>query len=112
MYAQPNTQNALVLSYLTLRRAVGCIGITLPFVLAFGKMLFESPGIFDSISYYYHSTMRDVFVGSLCAIAVFLLSYRGYGWQDDLASNFAGVCAIGIALFRQLRMWEPLHRRE
>ncbi len=89
----------LVRSYLFLRRVIGIIGIALPFVLIIGKILLESPGISDSISAYYYSVMRNVFVGSLWAIAMFLISYRGYGWLDDIAGDLAGVCAIGVALF-------------
>jgi hypothetical protein len=43
--------------------------------------------------------MRDVFVGSLCAIAVFLMSYRGYERKDDIAGDLACVFALGVALF-------------
>jgi len=35
-------------------------------------------GIEPTISDFYHTTYRDVFVGSLCAIGVFLVSYRGH----------------------------------
>jgi hypothetical protein len=42
--------------------------------------------------------MRDVFVGSLCAIAVFLLSYRGYQRHDEIAGDLACVFALGVAL--------------
>jgi len=70
----------------------------LPLVLVFGRMLLGSPGILDSISAYYYSVMRNIFVGSLCAIAVFLFSYR-YEIQDDIAGDLAGAFAIGVALF-------------
>jgi len=99
MNNHPVPNNPLVLSYLGLRKAIGIIGISLPFVLAFGKMIFESPGIQSSISAYYYTDMRDVFVGSLCAIAVFMMSYKGYDRRDDLAGNLACVFAIGVALF-------------
>jgi uncharacterized membrane protein len=92
------SQRPFVLSYVSLRRSVGIIGMALPLVLIFGRIILESPGILDSISAYYYSVMRDVFVGSLCAIAVFLFSYR-YEIQDDIAGNLAGVFAIGVALF-------------
>lgn len=95
----PFENNPLVLSYLGLRKAIGIIGISLPFVLAFGKMLLESPGIQSSISAYYYTNMRDVFVGSLCAIAVFMMSYRGYDRKDALAGKLACAFAIGVALF-------------
>src|SRR3972149_5766053 len=98
MNQQPGSNGSLVLSYLGLRKAVGIIGTALPFVLAFGKILLEGPGIQSSISSYYHTEMRDVFVGSLCAIAVFLLSYRGYERKDDIAGDLACIFAIGVAL--------------
>ncbi len=88
----------LVRSYLFLRKGVGIIGVALPFVLIIGKIILESPGISGSISSYYYSVMRDVFVGSLWAIAVFLICYRYEIW-DDIASTIAGICAIGVALF-------------
>lgn len=91
--------SSLVVSYLVLRKAIGVIGLSLPFVLVIGKMAFESAGVQPSISDYYYTLMRDVFVGSLCAIGVFLLSYRGYEPKDDIAGNVACICAIGVALF-------------
>jgi hypothetical protein len=95
--SEPN--DSLVLSYLGLRKAVGIIGFLLPFVLAFGKMLLEGPGIQGSISGYYYTDMRDVFVGSLCAIGVFLMSCRGYDLRDEIAGYLACAFAIGVALF-------------
>ena len=94
-----NTSNALVISYLGLRKAIGIIGMALPFVLVLGKMLFESPGIQSSISSYYYTVMRDVFVGSLCAIGIFLASYRGYARQDCIAGRLACFFALGVAFF-------------
>jgi hypothetical protein len=92
-------ENPLVLSYLGLRKAVGIIGFFLPFVLAVGKMILQGPGIESSISDYYYTDMRNVFVGSMCAIGVFLLSCRGYDSRDERAGRFSCVCAIGVALF-------------
>ena len=99
MTQQPSSERDLVLSYLGLRTAIGIIGTALPFVLAFGRILLEGPGIQSSVSAYYHTGMRDVFVGSLCAIAVFMMSYRGYERTDDIAGDLACVFAIGLALF-------------
>ncbi len=99
MSSSSTPDNSLVLSYLDLRKAIGIIGMALPFVLAFGKIIIESPGIQSSISSYYYTVMRDVFVGSLCAIAVFLLSYRGYERQDNIAGVLAGLLAFGTAFF-------------
>ncbi|WP_410583022.1 DUF998 domain-containing protein [Amycolatopsis sp. lyj-108] len=89
----------LVHNYLFLRRAIGFLGIGLPFVLIFGKLVVDGGGLLNSISGYYYSGMRDVWVGVMCAIGVFLLSYRGYGRVDDIAGNIAAVAAVGVALF-------------
>jgi hypothetical protein len=99
MNQQSSPGDPLVLSYLGLRKAVGIIGSALPFVLAFGKMLLQGPGIQGSISCYYYTDMRDVFVGSLCAIGVFLMSCRGYDRKDEIAGRLACVFAIGVACF-------------
>ncbi len=99
MASKTGVSDGLVISYLVLRRAVGIIGTALPFVLVVGKWLLNGWGIQSSISAYYYTSMRDVFVGSLCAIGVFLLSYRGYERADDVAGNFACVFAVGVALF-------------
>ena len=87
-------------SYLALRNAVGWIGISLPFVLMFG-VYFIYGGDFTlvTISQYYYSGMRDVFVGALCAIALFLFFYRGYDKWDNWLGNIAGFCAICVAWF-------------
>jgi uncharacterized membrane protein len=90
--------NTLVLSYLDLRKSVGVIGTLLPFVVSIGKILLDGPGILSSVSSYYYSVMGDVFVGSMCAIGVFLWSYKGYDWRDAVAGTIAAVCAIGGAL--------------
>ena len=95
----PKPTNTLVLSYLELRASTGTIGILLPFVVSIGKILLQSPGILSSVSSYYYSVMGNVFVGSLCAIGVFLWSYRGYEIQDAVAGHLAAIFAIGVALF-------------
>jgi hypothetical protein len=87
-------------SYLALRNAVGWIGILLPFVLIIGMLLiFNGETIQKTISQYYYTGMRDVFVGALCAIALFMFFYKGYSKWDNWAGNLAGLFAIGIAWF-------------
>jgi hypothetical protein len=95
---QQSVRQDLLISYLELRKAIGIIGMALPFVLSIGKCLLQGPGIQDSISCYYYTEMRNILVGSLCAIGVFLLSYRGYE-GDEKFGRLACVSAIGVALF-------------
>ncbi|HSR69205.1 MAG TPA: DUF998 domain-containing protein [Acidobacteriota bacterium] len=90
--------NDLVISYLTLRKAIGILGTALPFLLALGALLFGT-GLRRSISSYYHTHMGDVFVGTLFVIGFFLMSYKGYERKDNIAGNLACVFAVGTALF-------------
>lgn len=89
----------LAVSYLGLRKGIGVIGVVLPFMLAIGKVVRGAPGLQNSISAYYYSGMRDVFVGSLVAIGVFLMSCRGYERKDHIAGLIAGGAAVAVALF-------------
>jgi hypothetical protein len=96
---QSSGPQELVRSYLSLRKAVGIIGFLLPAVLAIGKVLLQGPGIQCSISDYYYTVVRNVFVGALCTIGVFLMSTRGYDRRDEIAGLLGSVFAIGVALF-------------
>jgi hypothetical protein len=102
----PAPGRTLVLSYLGLRRAVGVIGMALPFVLALGKVLLDGPGLEPSISEYYYTSMRNVLVGSLWAVGVFLFSYR-YARPDAVAGMVAAASAVGAALFPTTRTGQP-----
>lgn len=96
--------DSLVISYLTLRKAIGFIGVALPFVLVLGNILiFHARAIEDSISYYYYTHMRGVLVGSLWSIGIFLFSYRGYETRDEVAGRLGCVFALGVALFPTAR---------
>ena len=57
----------------------------------------------DSISAYYYSGAVVAFVGMLVALALFLITYRGfenkYGWVDRLAARIAGCAALLVAFF-------------
>jgi len=82
-----------------LRTGIGIIGVALPIVLILGNMISVRSFVFlDSMSAYYQSVMRDVFVGSLWAIGIFLMCYR-YDYLDDIASTIAGVAVILVSLF-------------
>lgn len=89
----------LVHSYLYLRRAIGLIGLALPPVLILGKILLDGGGLQNSLSGYYYSGMRDVLVGAMWAVGVFLFCYRGNRPIDDWVANITGLSAVGVALF-------------
>lgn len=99
MNERMKSENALVFSYLTLRKAIGLLGTLLPIVLALGAALIFRTGLQSSVSSYYHTGMGDVFVGTLFAIGFFLFSYRGYEPRDNRAGNLGWVFAVGTALF-------------
>jgi hypothetical protein len=75
-------------------------------VLAIGGLLLDGSGLQPTISDYYYTSMRNVLVGSLCAIAVFLGSYR-YGRPDAAAGSVAAVAAVGVALFPTTPAGDP-----
>ena len=89
-----------VVSYLTLRRVVGALGVALPVVVAlWGLVLCHCGALQPSISDYYSLRTRDAFVGILFTIGWFLFTYRGYDRKDDIAGNLACLFALGVALF-------------
>ncbi len=100
--------NGLILSYTALQQLLGYLGLGLPVGLILFALL-SGAGLQPSISDFYYTPMGDVLVGTLCAIGVFLLCYRGYEplvkqrISDRQVSFVAGFAAIGVALF-------PVHR--
>jgi hypothetical protein len=99
-----NHKDPLVLSYLTLRKAVGWIGLTLPIILAFGEFAFQrftnKPVTIEaSISAYYYTYMGNIFVGLLCAIGIFHLATEGYDLSDRIAGRLVCLFAFGVAWF-------------
>ena len=100
---------AKVMDYRTLRAVIGGIVILLVPVVYIGNWLIfiRHPGdcfynphwIPGSLSGFYYTHMRNLFVGAICAVGVFLVAYRGHDRWDDRLTNVAGLAAICIALF-------------
>ena len=114
------SKNPAVLSYSMMRRAVGLIALLMPFALAFGSILFSVMGpmhalphpiLQRSISDYYYTSMRDYYVGSLCAIAAFLACSRGYELVDEIAGYLAGALTLGVALFPPVNPRSAMYTR-
>jgi hypothetical protein len=96
----PTPPDSLIISYLTLRKIVGLLGISLVPVLVLGSFILDhTTHILPSVSAYYYTSMRNGMVGIICGISMFLLSYNGYTKLDAIASKSAGVFALGIAFF-------------
>lgn len=94
----------VVISYYRVRQALGVLGLILPFLLILGGVL-TLGGVEPSISDYYHTMLRDILVGVLCAIGIFLIAYPGHlrdsgeVLSDDRITTAAGLAAIGVAFF-------------
>ena len=70
------TKNELIVSYLTLRQMIGWIGLLMPFVVRIGASALEGIYSNGSISAYYYTGMRDVFVSTLVLVGALLACYR------------------------------------
>ena len=77
---------------------MGVIRRLLPPALVAGTLLADTGGIEGSISAYYYTDMRNLLVGALCAIGVFLFSYQ-LSRADNIVGNIAAVGALGVAFF-------------
>lgn len=93
-------KDTIIVSYLGLRRTIGTVGIALPLALLIYGLTLNNNGIEQSISQFYHTPMRDFFVGSLCIIGFFLMSYRGYEIAPDeyISDRTLGWLAGGAAI--------------
>ena len=86
-------------SYRVIRTAVGIMGILLPVILVVGEFfLVGTVQVRGSLSAYYHTSMRDFFVGILCVTGVLLITYlAGQHTPAYWASTVAGLAVLGVA---------------
>jgi len=95
-----NRKENQLISFLLFRTFIGAIGIALPIILVIANSFYVgSFDIQDSISDYYQTRVRDLFVGILFILGIFLLSYRGYARMDNIISSLGCFFALGVALF-------------
>lgn len=91
-----------VRSYLIMRAVVGALAVALPFLLVLGDGLAFDGDPFPrtSLSSYYYSGVRELFVGTLSATAIFLVTYKvATRSLDNTLSLLAGAAALVVALF-------------
>jgi hypothetical protein len=85
-----------------MRTVVGAIGIALPVLLVgLDRVLFDAePFPRTSLSSYWYSGVREIFVGGLCAIGVFLVTYKvAERSRENRLSTYSGLGAILVAFF-------------
>jgi hypothetical protein len=89
--------HSVVMSYLGIRRSLGIIALLLPLVLGPFGYLILGVDFQENMSSFYHTTLRDVFVGAMCAMGSFLFCYHGYDSLENWTGNLAACSAIGVA---------------
>jgi hypothetical protein len=94
-------------SNLVTRAVIGVLGAALPIIFIVGEAIFLKGGVRvrGSISAYYHTSMRDIFVAGLCVIGFFLITYL-FGeprTKDFWLSLVAGVAVILVVFFPTMR---------
>ena len=98
-------------SYVFMRRVVGWLAFTLPPLIVLGEPLVfdDRPVPLGSLSAYYYSGFREVFVGMLWAIGVFLVLYK---WPERTrecrVSTAAGLAVVVVALFPPVKPGETV----
>lgn len=92
-------------AYLLIRMIVGIIGILLPIVFIIGEAFLRGGlHVRGSLSAYYHTPMRDVFVAGLCVTGFLLATYMaGRSNWDFWLSFLAGVAVLGVAFLPTMR---------
>jgi hypothetical protein len=108
--ATQQEQASYVRSFLAMRVFVGVLGLLLPLLLVLIDRggYDEHPFPRDSLSAYYYSGMRDVFIAILSATGVFLITYKIAEWNlDNATSILAGIAAVLIPQFPTGRPSHP-----
>lgn len=90
-------QKHMAATYFTLRMGIILLAATLPLILWFGGMALGL-SLKASMSDYYWSPMRNVFVGILWAAGAFLYLYKGFSKPENYALNLAGIFVICVAM--------------
>jgi hypothetical protein len=106
---QRETGGSLTFDYPTIRLVIGLITLFLPWVV-----WLRAGQITPSISWSYYTDARDSFVGMLCIVGAFLISYKGHQYEltDDQVEPFWH----WVQQFWQgaiaFRIWEKHHEED
>ena len=80
---------------------MAAVAIALPILLLVSTSFLpstEEVGKPGSMSAYYHTEMRNVFVGAICAIGTCLYAYKGYNGLENTCLTISGLFLFGVAL--------------
>ncbi len=95
-----STDKPMVISGKKLISVMGAIGLLLPPILIVASVITGGCSLVqDSISAYYYTGARNVFVGALCALSISFMVYKGYSLFDEWLANAASILALGVAFF-------------
>lgn len=83
-------------TYRYLRLAIVLLTLLLAISVAL-QIIADDGEVLPSVSAYYFSPARDVFVASLCAIGTCLIIHRGRSDTEDVLLNFAGYLTFFVA---------------
>jgi len=111
--ASPSS-GTFIISYANMRKFVGWLGLSLPFMLPAGYVIFFSRHNFPgSISSYYYTGMRNYLVGALCVLGVLFVGYDAYHDRLDFwITNLAGIFAVGVAFFPTQPSFASAHQKD
>ena len=92
--------NQLARAFLMQRRGMALLAATFPLIFLGSSVLLGRTDLQTSISAYYWTgdPERNLFVGVLCAIGVFLVLYQGSSTLEEWLLDAAGLSAAGVAL--------------
>jgi hypothetical protein len=90
---------SLILSDKAYRRLIGILGMALPLICFAGGAIFAGYPLQASISSYYHTNVRDFFVGLMFGLSFFLVTYKGHERIDTVADIVTGLAGLSLALF-------------
>jgi hypothetical protein len=98
---QERLNDHITATYLSLRLGIAVLSIALPVALWLVGAALGGLPLQASMSAYYHAgdgVVRDVFVGTLCAVAAGLHLYKGITDLENNALNLAAILLVGVAL--------------
>lgn len=78
---------------------VGLAAMGLPTIMLVGALVFGTCFYVSISHFYYAQFLGGVFIAILVFIATFLVTYRGESRKESNLATFAGIGALGVALF-------------